>query len=219
MLSAPDHLCGHLRMPVYILAGGHSSRFGTDKARAEIVGVPLIVRIASSLSRFATDIQVVADMPGKYADLGLKTIADTQTHQGPLGGLIRALEHRLSTAGAGWLLLSGCDWAEVSAECCAALLAQLAVSDLAAAFFDGRWEPLLALYHTRILERARLEMAGRRSLQFLLTQAGATRVRIPHRATLTQLNTQSEMGRFLQSRHSEPESEPDRRGVCPVRSA
>ena len=38
------------RVPGYILAGGRSRRFGTDKARAEVGGTPLLRHAAASLS-------------------------------------------------------------------------------------------------------------------------------------------------------------------------
>ena len=60
----------------FVLAGGRSRRFGTDKARACINGQPLVQRIADHLLPEAKGVCVVADRADKYADLGLATLAD-----------------------------------------------------------------------------------------------------------------------------------------------
>lgn len=73
-----------VQVPVYILAGGRSSRFGSDKARAALHGRPMIVRIAELLRPVAESMIVVAEQSDKYADLGLLTIADAIPGQGPL---------------------------------------------------------------------------------------------------------------------------------------
>ena len=79
------------RLPIYILAGGRSSRFGSDKARAVLDGEPLIKRVARMAMPIAESTTIVADRTGKYDDLGLRSIADDPPHLGPLGGLAAAL--------------------------------------------------------------------------------------------------------------------------------
>lgn len=78
-------------LPVYILAGGKSSRFGSDKARALLEGEPLIARLARQVAPIAAGITAVADAADRYADLGLRTIADRRPGLGPLAGLEAAL--------------------------------------------------------------------------------------------------------------------------------
>ncbi|HEY9840887.1 MAG TPA: NTP transferase domain-containing protein, partial [Candidatus Obscuribacterales bacterium] len=63
-------------LPVYLLAGGRNSRFGSDKARALLGGSPLILQVARLLHPYAADLKVVATTAGAYADLGLETLAD-----------------------------------------------------------------------------------------------------------------------------------------------
>lgn len=129
----------------YILAGGKSSRFGSDKARAESGGEPLICRIAAAVRAFATPI-VIADRPGKYADLGLETIGDLTPSLGPLGGLQTALHH----CPAEWLLLLSCDLVNLDPDWVEQLLAARQESVDVVAYREGYWEPLCALYHARL---------------------------------------------------------------------
>lgn len=157
------------RQPVYILAGGRSSRFGSDKARAPVAGEPMIVRVAQMAAPVAESITVVADRTGKYDDLGLVTIRDDTPHLGPLGGLATALRHR----GDGWLLLLSCDLLAFAPSWVESLWAAKQDGAMAIAFFHERWEPLLALYHTDALGRVQSRLIqDDRSMQGLLNDLG-----------------------------------------------
>jgi len=135
------------RVPVYILAGGKSSRFGSDKARALITGKPLILRVAENLKPVASSISVIADVAGKYSDLGFETIADDVAGLGPLGGLKTALRHR----GDGWLFLTSCDVVSFNPQWIELLQRGAAPGSGAVAFKTDRWQPLPALYHSSIM--------------------------------------------------------------------
>ena len=98
-------------MPVYILAGGRSSRFGSDKARALLDGEPLVARLARQIEPVARRVTVVAEAADTYADLGLRTIADRRPGLGPLAGLEAALLDATNPpkSTADWLILLSCD--------------------------------------------------------------------------------------------------------------
>ena len=63
------------QVPAYILAGGRSVRFGSDKARALVEGEPLIRRVADGLAQVTGSITAVAQQADAYADLGVKHVA------------------------------------------------------------------------------------------------------------------------------------------------
>ena len=92
----------------YVLAGGGSTRFGQDKALAEIDGAPMLLRMRALLSRVAADVQVVAVLQ-KYAALGVTGVPDRWEGQGPLAGIITALLTTKENGRAGWNLIIGCD--------------------------------------------------------------------------------------------------------------
>ena len=154
-------------IPLYILAGGRSSRFGSDKARAEIGGQPLITRVAHGLAPVASSTTVVAEVKDKYLDLGLRTIADAEPGLGPIGGLVTALE---DVAG-DQLLLVACDMAHVDADWVARLTAP---DGPAVAFRDHTgWQPLFAVYRQSVAgEASDLIAAGEQSMQVLLNRVG-----------------------------------------------
>ena len=184
-------------LPLYILAGGRSSRFGSDKARAVIQGQPLICRVAETLAPIAASITVVADVPGKYADLGLATIADAMPHQGPMGGLATALADCEAASGPSWLLLVACDLVDIRSAWVDRLLTHAsgsAASRSAVVFRGQRWEPLLALYHTSILPEVTRRLArGDRAMQQLLETLATVAVPLPTDwPAIAQINTRED---------------------------
>jgi molybdopterin-guanine dinucleotide biosynthesis protein A len=93
----------------YVLAGGGSTRFGRDKALVEIGGRTMLLRMYELLGRVAGKVTVIA-APEKYARLGFSCVADRWPGEGPLGGILTALED----AGARnekseWNLIVSCD--------------------------------------------------------------------------------------------------------------
>ncbi|MGV8042644.1 MAG: NTP transferase domain-containing protein [Thermoanaerobaculaceae bacterium] len=140
------------KLPVYVLAGGRSSRFGGDKATALLAGVPLLSRVVSMAAPLARRITVVADRQGKYESLGLRTIADPLPGRGPLGGLLAAL----ADVGEGWALVLPCDLWVLRGEWIGRLLAARRPGSRVVVFRGARWEPMPGLYHAA----ARAEVAA-----------------------------------------------------------
>lgn len=78
------------QMDAYILTGGESKRFGTNKANHKIDNVSFLDRIYSELEKSFRNVYLI----GKHNDDPNKThINDFSPEQSPLVGLITALEH------------------------------------------------------------------------------------------------------------------------------
>jgi molybdenum cofactor guanylyltransferase len=108
---------GTARVAGFVLAGGASRRFGRDKALVEFDGEPLIVRLVRILQA-ATDapVRIIGDA-AKYSQVGAECIADRWPGEGPLGGIITALEaSNASTAPDSWSLIIGCDMPFLTSE-------------------------------------------------------------------------------------------------------
>ncbi|MDP9337503.1 MAG: molybdenum cofactor guanylyltransferase [Acidobacteriota bacterium] len=100
-------------MPVhaYVLAGGGSTRFGRDKALVEFGGAPLLLQIVR-LARACTSRVAVIASPEKYASLSpeLQIVEDRWPGEGPVGGIITALQHTAATdPPCQWNLMLSCD--------------------------------------------------------------------------------------------------------------
>ncbi|HXJ06837.1 MAG TPA: molybdenum cofactor guanylyltransferase [Candidatus Acidoferrum sp.] len=100
----------------YVLAGGGSTRFGSDKALAEFAGKPMLARIIELMRGVTKEVKVVA-APGKYAEFGAKVVEDRWPGEGPLGGIVTALLHTQNTEpGCVWNLILSCDLPFLTAD-------------------------------------------------------------------------------------------------------
>ncbi len=77
-----------------VLAGGESSRMGTDKAFIAVDGEPMVLRAARTLQEAGAQPTVVVggDEP-RLKQMGLVTLADDHPGEGPLGAVITVLRH------------------------------------------------------------------------------------------------------------------------------
>jgi molybdopterin-guanine dinucleotide biosynthesis protein A len=147
-------------LPAYILAGGQSSRFGSDKALASLHGKPLIQRIAEAAASRCQPITAIGHRLDEYKPLGLRTIVDTIPDCGPMGGLHAALQDACDHC---WLLLLSCDLLQLQSHWIDALLdARTECAPAVAYRHDGRWQPLLALYQTSLIDEVRSRLATHR---------------------------------------------------------
>lgn len=165
-----------VRAPLYLLAGGRSYRMGQDKARVDVVGLPLILRVVAQCGYRPEEATVVAAPGRSYADLGLLTIEDAEAHEGPFSGLVTAFGH----AAAGPLLVVGCDQWGLTPEMLHQLEAAVEEGAPSAAFRGERWHPLPLVVRSSSEASARSAFAtGERSLWRWLEQVGAAALAEP----------------------------------------
>ena len=81
------------RHPVagYVLAGGLSTRMGTEKALLPLAGKPLIEHAVTKLRRLCTEVFILSSNPALAAFAPL--VPDLHPRCGPLGGIEAALAH------------------------------------------------------------------------------------------------------------------------------
>jgi molybdopterin-guanine dinucleotide biosynthesis protein A len=106
-------------MTGWILAGGLSSRFGSDKVLFLLDGRPLALRVADALRAAGLDPRLVARHP---RDLGLPELIEPEGPRHPLHGVATALAHDART-GLSFSMFCPADLAELRAEQVASLLA------------------------------------------------------------------------------------------------
>lgn len=141
----------------YILAGGASSRMGSNKALLAFEGQPLVVRAAATVAATGIGVTVVGN-PELYAPLGLQAIADDEPGLGPLGGIATALAHSRHA----WNLIVAVDLPFLTAEWLAALVDRALASKSARAILprsERGLEPLCAVYHRDCLPGIRSALA------------------------------------------------------------
>ena len=154
-----------------VLAGGQSSRFGSDKALALLDGQSLIERAVAALSSLC-DAVVIAGRDGT-PDLAACFIADRpRPGMGPLGGLAAALHHA-RTHDFGAVLSCAVDSLGIDAALCQALGDP--PSYIASQPVIGLWPASAA----PILDQL-LSGEGRHSMRAFAEAIGARPVTPPH---------------------------------------
>jgi molybdopterin-guanine dinucleotide biosynthesis protein A len=93
-------------LTVAIMAGGKSSRMGTDKAFVPLLGRPLIEHILGKVADLGqAGTILVANRPADYAHLGLPLYSDVLPDKGSLGGIYTAITYSQTA----YTLVIACD--------------------------------------------------------------------------------------------------------------
>jgi molybdenum cofactor guanylyltransferase len=151
----------------FVLAGGASSRMGTDKARLVLGGETFIERIAGALQAVASPVMIVGSRREGENDRVrlngnlLPVIPDVFEKWGALGGLHAAL----SAARTEWAVVVACDLPLVTSDLFLHLAGLRADYDAVAPVQeDGRPQPLCAFYRVEACRPAteKLIKAGER---------------------------------------------------------
>jgi molybdopterin-guanine dinucleotide biosynthesis protein A len=155
----PERREGAAREPCagFVLAGGASSRFGRDKALVQFGGETLLVRLCAVVRDATVGVTIVGDA-SKYGAFGMKCVADGWPGEGPLGGIITALEVSARSGGddagaksAEWNLIVGCDMPFLTRQWLGYLVERAAAAseaDVIVARSGDRLQPLCACWRT-----------------------------------------------------------------------
>ncbi len=134
----------------YVLAGGGSTRFGRDKALVEFGGKPMLARMIRLVHSVSGRVKLVAS-PGRYTGYGIETVADQWPGEGPLGGIITALEDAAqSSRRSEWNLILSCDMPFLTTDWLTFMAERAAKSDAQVLLprSNSGPEPLCACYRT-----------------------------------------------------------------------
>ncbi|WP_138753793.1 molybdenum cofactor guanylyltransferase [Paenibacillus sinopodophylli] len=145
-----------------LLAGGQSSRMGTDKALLDIGGKSLIYRLAKQMAGLTEHVTVsighteregvYRESLGELAD-AVSYVSDRYPGCGPLSGLHAGL----SAIGEGYVFVMACDMPLLSEELLAELLQKL---EHEADVIHVSGQPFHALYHARTASAISLSLAA-----------------------------------------------------------
>lgn len=93
-------------LSVAIVAGGKSSRMGTDKAFVPLLGKPMIEHVLERVSDLGQDETIlITNHPSDYAHLNLPMYSDIVPEKGSLGGIYTAIYYSNSE----YILAVACD--------------------------------------------------------------------------------------------------------------
>lgn len=181
-----------------VLAGGRSSRFGSNKALFAPDGETLINKAVDLLRPLVKEVVVSASHAnaGAYAFLGLDIVEDQHSDCGPLGGL-EALLDRCSKR---WLLILTCDMPCVDSDMLRTMIDHVKQSGgsfenrnlpqaIAWRRSDGSVSPFPLLIEKDALSVLRSRMnSGRRSMKGLLGALNTYYIIVPSDRLLSNIN-------------------------------
>lgn len=139
-----------MKAAAIILAGGKSSRMGTNKALLKINQKMNIEGICDKLNILFDDIILVTNDPKAYEFLEVRMTADEYPGMGPLAGLhagLKASDYDVN-------LVVACDMPFVSAELAEIMIRYRRGYDAVVPVINGKQHPLFAIYKKEIAEAA-----------------------------------------------------------------
>lgn len=177
---------------VQIMAGGKSSRMGTDKALVTLGGRSLLDRAAERWQNWggALFLSVGGEERESLAESGMTPVFDRYPGCGPLGGL----HGGLAVCKTELLLLCAVDTPFLTPELADGLADAIGAADACVYTLDGRPQPLFGLYRTTCLSVAQmlLEQGEQRMLRLLDTVNTVT-IPASDSAPFRNLNTPEEL--------------------------
>ncbi len=149
-----------------LLAGGTSSRFGSDKALAEVEGRTLLSVAEACLREVCTGPLLVASGDGvARPGVGDGQVADLEPDAGPLSAIAGGLTALSSVSGVDAVAVLAVDHLHPSAALLRLLAAARGDAVCALAEVEGRRQPLHAVWSVEVAEAvAETVVAGERSV-------------------------------------------------------
>jgi molybdopterin-guanine dinucleotide biosynthesis protein A len=130
-----------------VLAGGKSSRFGSDKSELIVNGKTLLERSLDLMRSCFSEICISTNNP-QHAKYGFTTIEDAKKNLGPLGGIYSVLEN-IQTEYAFFISL---DMPFLTLQTIEKMVAKISGQDVIVPKSDWKIEPLCGIYRKSIVK-------------------------------------------------------------------
>jgi molybdopterin-guanine dinucleotide biosynthesis protein A len=184
-----------------IMAGGRSTRMGTDKSMLPIEGRPIIKGICERLSTCFEQILISADNKEKFEFLGCEVIPDKIPRQGPLMGIASALEASSNELN----FIAACDIPHMELRHIRRIISEAADGEhdiVVPVAADGQYEPLFAIYRKSTLMAINKVLAsGGRKISDVFALCNVKKIYLG--ADLVNLNTTAEYEEFLKKHQNQ----------------
>ena len=143
-------------LPAIILAGGRRTRMGTPKALLPFDGRPLIVHIVARLQPLFDEVVVVAAPGQQLPSMPVRIVHDDVAYQGPVGGLYYGLQAAAGEFG----FVTSCESAFLNSALISSLLSLCADYDIVVPRWEGRLQPLVAVYRKTVMPFLETQLAS-----------------------------------------------------------
>lgn len=172
-----------------ILAGGKSSRMGTDKGFLKLNNKYFVQYSIDALKPFVSEIMIVSDNPD-YDTFGLKRINDITKNAGPVAGICSGLEASKTE----YNVVLSCDIPLITSEIVEKLIRNIDdTSQIIQSESNGKSMPLIAIYKKDITKtfNAFLEKDERR-LRVAINSCISKNVILEKEQELTTMNVNTQ---------------------------
>ncbi len=187
--------CG-TKATAIIMAGGGSSRMGTDKSMLPIKGQSMIGAICEQLRGFFDQILISANEVDKFTFLGFEVIPDKVPEQGPLMGIASALEASANELN----FVVACDIPKINLACANKMLTEAVESQadiVVPTTGEEKYEPLFAIYRKTALEAINKTLSsGKRKITDVFTLCTVKHIELDDTDWLVNLNTMADYEEF-----------------------
>lgn len=186
----------------FILAGGFSSRMGTNKALLEINGESLIQRTIQLLERVFNEVEISSNEPGLFNFTDKKIIKDIFPNKGPLSGIHSCLKNSDTEMN----FIISTDMPFVSEELIRFLINYKSESGIIIPEAEGKVQQLCGLYSKKIIpviefilnESSKEKSKMKGSVFKLLNRVDSLRIDVTnelfyHNRLFFNLNTQNDL--------------------------
>lgn len=172
-----------------VLAGGNSSRMGSDKGLIIYKEAPLVIHAALKLSAFFSDVFISANSEA-YKKFAYIIIHDEFQQCGPLGGIHATLKQLATPYG----FVLSCDMPLITSEIIENIIQHAGNEAITIAYVKGKIEPLCAIYAKYLLTEIEERLQnGNYKLQDFIRAVGYRAVEFDDCLPFTNINSPSDL--------------------------
>jgi len=136
-----------------ILAGGKSTRLGSDKGLASLNGMPLIQYSIDLLETLEIPIIIVSNQP-EYEQFGHLLIEDVFKDKGPLGGIYSGLLQSKTE----FNIVLSCDTPYIPIELLEQRVGASEPHQIVIASYQGQLHPLIGVYRRSLIDQLKINI-------------------------------------------------------------
>lgn len=177
-----------------ILAGGKSSRMGTEKGMLSINDQTMLEHICKQLRGTFSQILISAGDAEKYSFAGFEVVRDKTPGQGPLMGIASALEASANEIN----FVVACDIPHIEMDCVRKMLTEARGADIVVPTTgDKKYEPLFAIYRKSALDAIKRTLRkGERKISEVFDKCEVKYIDLGKADWLININTLAEYEEF-----------------------
>ena len=131
-----------------ILAGGKSSRMGSDKGLLAVNGVPMISHVINSMKKAGIKDIIIISNNSDYQKFGFPVFPDIIEDKGPLGGIFTGLSKSKTSKN----VILSCDIPYIDETIIDCLIRESGEEQVSIVKFQNQLHPLIGMYDSSLLK-------------------------------------------------------------------